>query len=170
MDTQGKKTAQKGGNGSKAHSNGGSAERGLSRMQPPGALRNFRDQFDRLFDQFFGGWDLGFSSRFHQNWDLKMHEADDAVTIRAEAPGFEPDDFDIHVRGDNLVLCAYHETESKGDEAAPSEWSRQEFFRSVPLPAGVDPEHIDATYRQGVLTVKLPLKEEQKPKRISVKG
>ena len=47
---------------------------------------------------------------------------------------------------------------------------RQEFYRSVPLPAGIDPDKVAARYRNGVLTVTLPKTEESKGRRITVQG
>ena len=49
------------------------------------------------------------------------------------------------------------------------EWRRQEFYRSVPVPAGIDADKVEATYRNGILSVKLPKTEQGKGRRIAVK-
>ena len=103
-------------------------------------------------------------------WDLDVQDNDDAVVVRAEAPGFEPSDFDLEVRGDQLVLRAEHKVQTEEKERGYREWRRQEFYRSVPLPAHVDPNKVEATYRNGVLNVSLPKTEHGKAKRIEVKG
>ena len=67
----------------------------------------------RLFDQFSRSW-LGLASPgWDAGWGLDVREEDGNVIVRAEAPGFEPSDFDIQVRGDQLVLSATHRSESQ---------------------------------------------------------
>jgi HSP20 family protein len=135
------------------------------------SLFRLRDEFDRLFDQFFRGWPTMWEPTGHDyRWDLDVQDNDDAVVVRAEAPGFEPGDFDLEVRGDQLVLRAEHKAQSEEKERGYREWRRQEFYRSVPLPAHVDPNKVEASYRNGVLNVSLPKTEHAKAKRIEVKG
>jgi HSP20 family protein len=102
-------------------------------------------------------------------WGLDMQESDDAIVIRADAPGFDADDFDIEVRGDNLVLCACQSDEKKQDEEG-YQWQKRELYRSVPLPSNVEAEKIDAQYHNGVLSIKLPKSEKTKCRKIQVKS
>src|SRR5947199_9309432 len=68
-------------------------------------LHQLRHEFDRLFDQFTRAWPMAWPGEEPDwRWGLDVHETDDAVTVRAEAPGFEPADFDLQVRGDPLIL------------------------------------------------------------------
>jgi HSP20 family protein len=134
-----------------------------------GTFHRFRKEVDQLFDQFIGGWARQMINRPF-GWDLDVQEEEGSIKIRAEAPGFEPDDFDIQVRGDSLVLCACHQSETGETGGEGHEWSRREFFRTIPLPAGADAEHVDATYRNGILNVHVPLTEEHRPRHIPVKG
>jgi HSP20 family protein len=97
-----------------------------------------------------------------------MREDENNVTIRAEAPGFEPGDFDIQVRGDQLVMSATSRSEE--EEEGSRGWQRHEFYEMVVLPSGVAANKVKATYRQGVLTVTLPKSEEMKANRINVEG
>jgi HSP20 family protein len=143
---------------------GGVGRRGSS------AISRLRSEFDRLFDDFLGGlgglpaWPETRDSR----WGLDVEDQDDKLVVRAEAPGFEPDDFDIQVRDDQLVLCAC-QSEEKQQEGS-RQWQQQELYRSITLPQGIDPEHVDAQYRNGVLTVTLPKTEQGKSRRIDVKS
>lgn len=126
--------------------------------------------FDRLFEQFFRGWPALWAACGRDwHWGLDVREDDTAVTVQADAPGFEPGDFDLQVRGDQLVLRAAHE-EEEGEKGGPREWRRQEFYRSVSLPPGIDPDKVEAKYRNGVLTVTLPKTEASKGRRITVQG
>ncbi len=131
-----------------------------------------REEFDRLLDRYFPGWPSHWESWEGSNrggWGLDVQEDDNKVTVRAEAPGFEPSDFDIQVRGNHLVLRASHKAEIEEKEHGYREWQRQEFYRSVPLPTGVDSEKVEATYRNGILGVTFPKTEQSKGRRIEVK-
>jgi HSP20 family protein len=134
-----------------------------------GQLARVRDEFDRLFDQISRGW-LGIPTGRGETsgWGLDMREDENNVTIRAEAPGFEPGDFDIQVRGDQLVMSATSRSEE--EEEGSRGWQRHEFYEMVVLPSGVAANKVKATYRQGVLTVTLPKSEEMKANRINVEG
>jgi HSP20 family protein len=72
------------------------------------------------------------------------------------------------VRGDQLVLHAAHKAEAEEKERGYHEWRRQEFYHTVPLPAGIDPDKVEATYRNGILRVTLPRTEQGKGRRVEV--
>jgi len=133
-------------------------------------FRRMRDEFDRMFEQFFRGWPAQVEGGRQSHWGLDVQEDDGSVMVRADAPGFEPSEFDVHVRGDRLMICACHKAESQDKQRGTHEWQEQEFHRTIPLPAGVDAEKVDANYKNGVLTVTLAKTEAAKSKRISVKG
>jgi HSP20 family protein len=135
-----------------------------------GPFRQMREEFDRVFDRFFPGW-TGFGELRSRSdfWGLDIDERDDAVVVRAEAPGFEPGDFDLQVRGNHLTLCACHQVDSDKTEGG-YEWSRHELSRTVTLPDDVDPEKVEAHYRNGVLTVTLPRVTPTSSRKINVKG
>jgi HSP20 family protein len=133
-------------------------------------FRRMRDEFDRMFEQFFRGWPTLSEGGRQAHWGLDVQEDDGSVMVRADAPGFEPSEFDLHVRGDQLMICACHKAESQDKQRGMHEWQHQEFHRTISLPAGVDPDKVDANYKNGVLTVTLGKTEAAKSKRISVKG
>ena len=149
---------------------------GTGSPTPGGALEplhRIRQDFNRMLDQYFHGWPNPMSlweAGTGQAWGLDVREDDGAVTIRAEAPGFEPSDFDIEVQGNQLVLRAVHRDESSEQDRGFRQWRRQEFHRSVPIPGGIDPERVDATYRNGILTVRLAKSAQGRHRRIDVKS
>jgi HSP20 family protein len=155
--------------------NGGHRGSQLSQLTPRHLFPSFapwgqlRSEFDRMFEDFVKGLPATWGGERPSGWGLDVQESADAVVIRADAPGFEPDDFDIEVRGENLVLCACQSEEKTKDEEG-YEWQKRELYRSVPLPAGVDPDKIDAQYRNGVLSIKLPKTEQMKSRKIQVKS
>jgi HSP20 family protein len=131
-------------------------------------LNRLRTEFDRVFDDFFRGWPSTWGEARQWTPGIDVQERDDAIIVRADAPGFEPNDFDVEIRGDNLVLCACQSEESSQEESV--HWEKRELYESVPLPTAVDAEHIDAHYRNGVLTISLPKTEEAKGRKIEIKG
>jgi HSP20 family protein len=163
------------GNGSKQAKPGNGSHRGAMTVQRPRALApsfsplgRLRTEFDRLFDDFFQGWPSVWSGDRPLAADVDVRERDDAVVVRADAPGFEPDDFDVEIRGDNLVLCACQSEESSKEDEF--QWQKRELYRSVPLPAEINADKIDASYRNGVLTITLPKTEQAKGRKIEVKS
>jgi HSP20 family protein len=135
-------------------------------------IRRMREEFDRMFDQYIRGWPAALweGAGDGWRWNLDLQEDDNAVHIRAEAPGFEPGDFDIQIRGDTLVIRAAHKNETEEKEGGYRGWQSQEFFRSVRLPAETDAGKVKASYRQGVLTLTLPKSETARAHRIAVEG
>src|SRR5262249_15799754 len=122
----------------------------------------FRENMNRLFERFFAGSlsPILEGGMEHEGWGLDGREEGGAVVGRAEAPGFGRGELDVEVRGDQLILSAAHKAEAEEKERGYREWRRHELYRAVPLPAGVDRDKVDAEYRHGVLTVKVPLTEQ----------
>ena len=126
--------------------------------------REMDDVFDRVFSSAFGAWSNDLDAwpghfapgTFAPSVDI----ADEAKHIRvtAELPGLEPKDVDLWVQ-DNALYMRGEKTveESNQDERYyRTERSYGRFERIVPLPVEVDAGGAEATYRQGVLTVRLP--------------
>jgi HSP20 family protein len=147
-----------------------SAERS---MQPSGDgpffLSRMRDEFDRLLHRFTHNlptmWEMGGST---WRWGVDMEEKDDALVVKAEAPGFEANDFDVHVEDHRLVLRASRKTESTGKNGKSVE--QQEFYQSVTLPTDINKDMVEASYHSGVLTVTMPKTAAAKGKKITVQG
>jgi HSP20 family protein len=137
----------------------------------PFSLSRMRDEFDRMIERFNREFSTGLSGLAEGwNWGLDVDDQDDAVVVRAEAPGFDAADFDIRVEDGRLVLKASKKVETKDDKGKVQEVREQECHESVVLPAGVDKEKVDAKYSKGVLTVTLPKLATAKAKKIAVKA
>jgi len=136
-------------------------------------LNRLRDEIATVFDQFFGRSLTGEPWGMEQFWGTDLEEKDNEVIVRAEAPGFEPAEFDISASGNVLTIRAEHkegmEKEGEEKESRPRQWGYRRFERSVTLPTGVDAEKAEAHYRNGVLELHLPRTEEARPRRIAVK-
>jgi len=135
----------------------------------PFFLSRLRDEFDHLLDRFAKTCPSLWGDATHGwRWGLEVEDQDDAVVVRAEAPGFEPGDFDVQVQDHRLTLRAARKIETKKDEGC--EWSQRECYQSVTVPPGLDKDKAEARYHNGVLTITLPKTAEAKGRRVAVKG
>jgi HSP20 family protein len=103
---------------------------------------------------------------------LDVSETEDALEIQAELPGVDPENIEITVSGDELVIRG--EKTARVEESERS-WHRVErrhgsFERTLRLPESVDADSIEATSSHGVLILKLPKREEVQPRRIEIRG
>jgi len=101
---------------------------------------------------------------------LDMHETENEVVLNFELPGVSEKDVALSITGDLLTLKGERTVnrEFKDDNAYHAERVYGKFERSVQLPMPVQSEKVKATYRDGVLEVKLPKAEEVKPKAIKI--
>jgi HSP20 family protein len=144
----------------------------LARWTPMGNLQSFQDEMNRMFNQFFrggtgeeAGWGL-------RTWTppVDIYETDDALVLKAELPGVSRDDVSIEIHQNTLILRGQrkHEAEVKEENYHRVERAYGTFQRSFVLPTMVDQEHVQATYKDGVLELRLPKSEAAKPKRIAI--
>jgi HSP20 family protein len=131
-------------------------------------LSRIRDEFDALFDRFFGGWPgFGLQPWGEPSWGLDLEQNDKEVTLRVEAPGFEVEDFDVRVSGNVLTVRAERKQEGKDKDSG---YSERRFERSLTLPVEVEADRAEARYRNGVLELHLPKSPEAQAQRIPVQG
>ena len=137
-------------------------------------IARFREELDRLFDSFFregrdsfdrllaplGGWGPA----------VDITEDDKTITVKAEVPGVEPDDIDLRVTGDLLTISGQKNQEHEESRGGYRHVERRfgSFERAVRLPGEVDPDKVEAAYRNGVLTVKMNRAPGSLRKRITV--
>jgi HSP20 family molecular chaperone IbpA len=89
---------------------------------------------------------------------LEITETNDALTVKAEAPGFTANELNIQVDGNWLTISGKHESkeERKKGKTIYSERCAKEVLRSVSLPSAVDGSKANATLKDGVLNIELP--------------
>ena len=113
-----------------------------------------------------------FSDVSERAWrpQVDIFEKDDDLVIRAEVPGVDRDDLDIHVENGNLVLRGKRkrDTDSGDGKVYLRERFQGTFSRRFGLPDTVDASLIAADYKDGVLTITLPKSVEAKPRKIAV--
>lgn len=112
-----------------------------------------------LLNRFEAGMGLGLATPdAPPRIRIEDYVEDGAYVLRAEMPGIDPDkDVDITIQSDLLTIRGERREEKKDKDH--QEFHYGSFARTVPLPAGCDPDAIEATYRDGVLEVKVPVQE-----------
>jgi len=141
------------------------------RRRRGGGLARLHEEFDDLFRRFFGDWSpLLAEGAWAPELDVAEHP--DKVVVKVDLPGVKNEDIEISVQGNTLIIGGEkkEQTEDRGEGYHHVERRYGSFHRTITLPAGVDPDKIEATYRDGVLSVTLPKDEATKAKRIKVKA
>lgn len=102
---------------------------------------------------------------------VDIYETDQAIELKADLPEIEPKDVDVRVEDNMLYLKGERKFEKdlKEENYHRIERSYGSFARSFALPQGIATDKITADYKNGVLKVTLPKREESKPKQIQVK-
>jgi len=137
-------------------------QRSLSTHDP---FADFRRGLDAFVDRFFHDWPSGESSGTEMRmWDFDVQEQDNEVCVRAEMPGFDTSEIDVHVHDNMLTITAEHKEESEGRQQS------SRFWRSVSLPFDVEADKVDGHYRNGVLELHIPIAESAKPKKVAIRG
>ncbi len=135
-------------------------------------LDQLRREMDRLWDRAFGFGPERWRLRAGVFPLLNISEDKDHVYVRAELAGVKPEDIDITLEDNRLIL--------RGERKIPAEekvvgYHRREreagsFRRVVRLPERLDPAKVEAVFKDGILTITLAKPEEIKPKQITVKS
>jgi HSP20 family protein len=134
-------------------------------------MYRLHSDMDNLFERFFGGWDKPFyNSDLWPAVDISQDE--NQITINAEVPGCEPDDIDVSVTDNTLIITGEkkQQTVEKEKGCYHVERTYGNFRRELSLPSDVDTEKIDAACKNGVLSITLPKTEKAKPLKVKVKG
>ena len=145
-----------------------------TRWQPLGdvwsEVNRLHDEMNRLFDRY-GSADVrrrnapGYPA-------LDMTQDENNLYVEAELPGMNLEDLEIFVTGSDQLSIKGQRKEPESDSGV---WHRRErpfasFARILTLPQPVNPAKVEASLKNGVLTIKLPKREEARPRKIAIKA
>ncbi len=134
------------------------------------SITRLQDRVNRLFSNFLDhdGWEFS-SEEFVPALDVT--DKPDQLEVKVEVPGVDPDDIEISVQDDVLTITGERksEKEEKGDHTYRREMAYGRFSRALALPTSIVADEVEATSRNGVLTIRIPKSEVRKPKTIPVK-
>lgn len=123
--------------------------------------------FDNFFNNPWNNWlgDVAPAKLMNVPF-VNISERENEYLVSMAAPGFKKDDFKIDVEGDTLTISSEKKEEKKEEEERFSreEYSYSSFERCFALPREVNKEMITAEYKDGILNIELPKKEEAKMK------
>lgn len=135
---------------------------------PFAELERMRRQMDRLMEGWGGAYQRPFAGVFPL---VNLTESKDAYFIRAELPGVVAGDLDIQATATSISITGERKIASENKDAR---WHRREreagkFSRMITMPGEIDPNKVDASLVNGLLTVVVPKAEIAKPRQIAVR-
>jgi HSP20 family protein len=142
----------------------------VERWDPFRNLNVIQGEMNRLFDNFFGP--PATAATGERMWAplADMRETKDDLLITFEVPGVREKDVSVSITGDMLTVKGErrleHDLKDEGYYRLERVYGK--FERQMPLPIPVQADKVKATYRDGVLEIRLPKVEEVKPKEIKI--
>jgi HSP20 family protein len=122
-------------------------------------------ELDRLTQQFFG---TGTASR-PAFMPMDAYRSDSEYVVHFDLPGVAPESIDLDVERNVLTVKAERNvTYGEGIDVTVAERPRGLFSRQLFLGESLDVDHIDASYEHGVLTLRIPIAEQAKPRKIAI--
>jgi HSP20 family protein len=133
--------------------------------RPMSMLERFADEIDSVFGDFGWGRTRGLFGSGRDIWApaVEVSQQNNELVVRADLPGLKKEDVSIDVTDNDLTISGErrqeHETERGG--VYRSERSYGSFYRTIPLPDGAMTDQAKATFKDGVLEIRMPAPPEQ---------
>jgi HSP20 family protein len=147
----------------------------MSWPSPFTRLSSFRREMDNFFTQAFGDWErtgTPWTPRLSGSYvpQMESYVRDNTLYLKADLPGIDPKEVELTVEGGQLTIKGERKAEQEGRQG---DYSHREvhygsFARTFRLPEGVKAEDVQASYRNGVLEVSVPLPAERQPKKVRI--
>jgi len=136
----------------------------LSHFDPLANLRLFEDAFSRMLSE----------PQTNRPWApaVDVYETENELVLKADLPDVDLKDIDVRVENQTLTFAGQRkfEKQSSSNGYHRIERSYGNFTRSFAVPSTFDTEQVNASYKNGVLTVTLPKKEAAKPRQIKIEA
>lgn len=140
------------------------------RWEPSRGVLDIQQEMNRLFDSFFGR-PLA-TNAADRVWVplVDVYETKDDLVVTLELPGVREKEVEVSITGDLLTVKGERrfDREVKDESFHRVERVYGKFERAIPLPVAVQTDKVKATYRDGILEIRLPKVEEVKPKQIKI--
>jgi HSP20 family protein len=142
----------------------------LVRWEPFRELTALQNEMNRWMGQLSGGVAPGNGQTSTWLPAVDVWETENELVLSFDLPGIPDEQIAVELDDNVLTVSGQRERTSEHSNDRFYRFERRfgSFSRSVTLPAGVSEESIDATYADGVLEIRVPKPEEQKPKRIEI--
>ncbi|MBW4448037.1 MAG: Hsp20/alpha crystallin family protein [Spirirestis rafaelensis WJT71-NPBG6] len=140
----------------------------LIRWQPFQEMETLRHQMDKMFDEM-AGLNREMATK---TWSpaVELEDTNDHIILRAEVPGLEGKDLDIQVAREAVSIAGETRYENKAEERGylRSEFRYGKFQRTIPLPAAIKNDQVQAEFKNGILILTMPKAEEAKNKVVKI--
>jgi HSP20 family protein len=142
----------------------------MERWQPFRTMSDVQNEINRMFDSFFGPQPAATTGERYWAPMVDVWETKDDVVLSFEIPGVDEKDVHVSITGDLLTVRGERRFEQDVKQETYHRLERVygKFERAIQLPMPVQADKVRATYRDGVLQVKLPKAEEVKPREIKI--
>jgi HSP20 family protein len=143
----------------------------IVKWDPKGTITTLQDRINTLFEDAFPQRMPG-EGAVPGVWSplVDIFEHEDAVVVHAELPGVDKRNISVDVKQNVLTLCG--KREGRGDIQTDSYYRRERRFgvfqRRFTLPHSVDPTRIRATFKDGVLEIRIPKPDAHQPRQLKV--
>lgn len=137
----------------------------LTEWRPFSDFADLRHRLDQAFRDLSDGGQGAWTP------SIDLVRKGDALVLKADIPGIKPEEVKIEVEDDVLTISGEHreETEEKKEHYVRRERRYGSFSRSMVMPKGVDADQIDASVKDGVLEVRVPLPKSEEKQRVEIK-
>jgi HSP20 family protein len=147
----------------------------ITRFDPFSEMVTLRQAMDRLFEDSFVSpltWRSVTGESGGLTPPMDVHETPDEIIVTASLPGIRAEDVDITMTGQTLSLRGEFKADNKveRDQYLYRERRYGSFHRALQLPVRVEGDRAEASFEDGVLTLRIPKAEEVKPRQIQVKA
>ena len=143
----------------------------IVRWEPFRDLLTTQREYVRLLKEAFSPMS-GETEVSTRSWapPVDIYETEDAIVLKAELPGIDPKDVEVRVEDNTLYLKGERKYEKEVNEQNYHRIERSygSFARSFSLPNSISAEKVKAEYKDGLLTLTIPKREEAKPKTIKI--
>jgi HSP20 family protein len=144
----------------------------MTRFDPFRDLAVLQDRMNRLFNDTYGDRRREDDLTSRGTWTpaVDIYELDGTLVLKAELPDMRREDIDVNVENNTLTIRGERKLDNDIRQESFHRIERPygSFLRQFSLPATVDTAKIAAEYKHGVLTVKLPVRDEAKPRSINI--
>ncbi|WP_008316729.1 Hsp20/alpha crystallin family protein [Leptolyngbya sp. PCC 6406] len=141
----------------------------LVRWEPLREIDTLQRQMNRLFDEILPTSRDG-DRAFSMMPRVEMDDTQEAIHLKLEIPGIDPNDLDIQVSAEAVSIAGERKTDTKTEEkgVTRTEFCYGKFQRVIPLSSRVQNDQVEADYKDGILRLTLPKAESEKAKVVKV--
>ncbi len=128
---------------------------------------------DQAFDRLMRSWASPVSfSELDWSPSIDVSETDGEIVVKAEIPGVSPEDVDISIEDNHLIVSGEKRQESRDENRNYYRLERSygSFRRSIALPPGADADNVKASCKEGILSIVIPKGENGKSRRIEIEA